>query len=229
MPSRTRTIPSMANATLAAVVLACISLGGIRPALAHPHVWVTVTTTVVYENSAISGLRHEWTFDDMYTQMAIEGLDKNGDGKYDRQELEELTKINIEGLKEFDYFTFAKLGTQPLKFKPPTDAWLDYTNNVLTLHFTLPLDQPVLAEAPGFSFQVYDPTFFIAFDLAKDNPVRLSATAPQGCKAAVEAQPQNDQQAQDLSKTFSEQLGDAAAANIGGSMARTVSVSCVKS
>ena len=43
--------------------------------------------------------------------MAIEGLDKNGDGKYDRQELSELAQVNIDGLKEFNYFTVAKLGT----------------------------------------------------------------------------------------------------------------------
>lgn len=55
-----------------------------RPAQAHPHVWVTVEATVLYENGQITGLMHKWTFDDMYTAMAIQGLDTNGDGTYSR-------------------------------------------------------------------------------------------------------------------------------------------------
>ncbi|HYD15318.1 MAG TPA: DUF1007 family protein, partial [Hyphomicrobium sp.] len=48
------------------------------PAAAHPHVWVTVETTVLYDGGKITGLQHKWTFDDMYTAMAIQGLDANG-------------------------------------------------------------------------------------------------------------------------------------------------------
>src|SRR5262245_10926139 len=36
------------------------------PALAHPHVWITAETTVLYENGAFTGLRHRWTFDEFY-------------------------------------------------------------------------------------------------------------------------------------------------------------------
>src|SRR5260221_613571 len=38
---------------------------------AHPHVWVTVKATVLYDNGMITGLQQEWTFDEMYTAMAI--------------------------------------------------------------------------------------------------------------------------------------------------------------
>ena len=92
-------------------------------ALTHPHVWVTMKETVLYDKAAITGLQQAWTFDEIYTQQAIEGLDKNGDGKYDREELKELAQVNIDGLKEFEYFTFAKLGDKPLKFNPPVDYW----------------------------------------------------------------------------------------------------------
>src|SRR5690606_6177417 len=79
-------------AALGAVVLA-----GASPAAAHPHVWVTVETTVLYQGGAITGLQHKWTFDDMYTAMAIQGLDTNGDGTYSREELTELAQVNIDG------------------------------------------------------------------------------------------------------------------------------------
>ena len=71
------------------------------PAQAHPHVFVTTETTVLYENGTIVGLRHKWIFDELYSANAVEGLDKNKDGKYDREELAELAKADIEGLHEF--------------------------------------------------------------------------------------------------------------------------------
>lgn len=197
------------------------------PARAHPHVWVTYETTIVYDKGAIVALDHVWTFDDMYTAMAIEGLDTNKDGKYDRQELSELAKVNMEGLKEFDYFTYARLGKSDLKFGPPQDPWLEYTNGVLHLHFRLPLSQPVLAEAQGFSFSVYDPSYFIAFDPEATDPVKLSGGAPKGCKATL-ADPKTDQNAADVKKlgqAFAQQLGGAAAFG----MAKSVVVSCKSS
>ena len=56
-------------------------LAAAAPAAAHPHVWVAVETTVLYEAGRIVGLRHRWSFDDLYTAMAIQGLDANNDGR----------------------------------------------------------------------------------------------------------------------------------------------------
>ena len=99
---------------------AALVLAGATAAFAHPHVWVTYETTVVYDKGTITGLDHVWAFDDMYTAMAIEGLDKNKDGTYDREELAELAKVNLEGLKDFDYFTFGKLGSEAFEVHAPT-------------------------------------------------------------------------------------------------------------
>ena len=99
---------------------------GAAPAEAHPHVWVTTETTVLYENGTIVGLRHKWSFDDFYTSMALEGLDTNKDGVYDRDELAPLAKVNIDGLKEFDYFTIVKLAGETLKLQAPKDYYLEH-------------------------------------------------------------------------------------------------------
>lgn len=146
---------SRPNLAFAAMIAGLIL--GATGAQAHPHVWVIMNETVLYDKGSITGLQQAWTFDEFYTQQAIEGLDKNGDGKYDREELKDLAQVNIDGLKEFAYFTFAKLGDTELKFKPPVDYWLDYSDKkILTLHFTLLLEQPVSAQASGFNFAVFD-------------------------------------------------------------------------
>jgi ABC-type uncharacterized transport system substrate-binding protein len=210
--------------------LACWLAALAVPAAAHPHVWVTVEATVVYEGGKITGLSHKWTFDDMYTAMAIEGLDTNGDKIYSKEELADLAKVNIDGLKEFGYFTYAKLGETALKLKEPVDYWLEHKDGVLSLHFTLPLDQPVLADAEGFNFSVYDESFFIAFDFAKDNPVKLGAGAPHGCTASVGVPEKDVQQLQDLNKAFGGQLtAGNANAGMGGGYAQTAMLTCKRS
>ncbi len=208
-------------------------------AVAHPHVWVTMKETVLYDKGAITGLQQAWTFDEIYTQTAIEGLDKNGDGKYDREELKELAQVNIDGLKEFAYFTVAKLGDKALTFKPPVDYWLDYTDKgILTLFFTLPLEAPVPADAKGFTFAVFDSSYFIAFEFAEADGIKLGADAPAGCKPAIH-EPPEDTDTQNLNDAFSNALGqDAQAATGSGTMGdggsvslggKTVGIECAKS
>lgn len=220
----------MRRAGVASALVAALALAA-PAAEAHPHVWVKVKTKVEYDKGTISGISHTWTFDDMYTEMAVQGLDKDGDGAFSREELAELAKVNMDGLKEFAYFTHARLGDSELTFKDPDGGWLEHKDNVMSLHFTLPLDKPVLAEAEGFSFAVYDETFFIAFDLEKDKPVELGAGAPEGCTATVAKPEGNDVQAlQELSRSLN---GEPTAGNanqgMGMDYSQTVTVGCKKS
>jgi ABC-type uncharacterized transport system substrate-binding protein len=215
---------------VAAGTLALALAASFGPAAAHPHVWVTVETTVVYDGGKITGLQHKWTFDDSYTEMAIEGLDANKDGQYSREELAELAKVNIDGLKEFGYFTVAKLGETRVKAKDPVDYHLEYKDGFLSLFFMLPFEQPVLADAQNFNFTVFDESFFIAFDFGTDNPVKLSAGAPAGCSAQVGI-PENElEKLKALNESFGGQLtaGDANA-GMGGGYAKTVTLGCKKS
>jgi ABC-type uncharacterized transport system substrate-binding protein len=155
--------------------------------------------------------------------MAVEGLDANKDGIYSRQELAELAQVNMDGLKEFNYFTHPTLAGQVLKLGEPAESWLEHKDGVLALHFIVPLAQPVLADAAGFAFSTYDPSYFIAFDLAKNDPVKLGAGAPKGCKLTVGVPKGEADAAQKLGESFSAQLGGS---SLSFGVAPTVSLGC---
>jgi ABC-type uncharacterized transport system substrate-binding protein len=142
-------------------------------AQAHPHVWVTMRTELVYTpDGRITGVRHAWAFDDMFSTFAIQGLESKEKGKFTRDELAPLAKVNVESLKEFDYFTYATVdGKKAALTDPLSDYWFDYTNSVLTLHFTLPFKSPV--KAKELKVEIYDPTIFVDFAFAKQSPVKL--------------------------------------------------------
>ena len=109
-------------------------------ASAHPHVWITATSELLYaEDGSITGVRHAWTFDDMFSAYAVQGLEAKKKGAYTREELGPLAQTNVESLKEYAYFTFARADGKKERFNEPVDYYLDYKDTVLTLHFTLPL------------------------------------------------------------------------------------------
>ena len=123
---------------------------------AHPHAWVSVKTTVLYDRGTITGLQHHWTFDEFYTASAIAGLDVNSYGTYDRQELAPLAQVDIDGLKGFDYFTFATLAGGKLSFEPPMDNRLEHKDGVLDTPLHLAPEAAGACRSQGFAFSVDD-------------------------------------------------------------------------
>jgi ABC-type uncharacterized transport system substrate-binding protein len=105
-----------------------ISSAFIIPALGHPHVWVTAKAQLIFTPDAATAIRHSWTFDPAYSAYAMQGLDKNGDGKFTPDELLEFAKVTAESLSDFDYFTLLKANGTKQAFDPPRDTvWFTKT------------------------------------------------------------------------------------------------------
>jgi ABC-type uncharacterized transport system substrate-binding protein len=196
--------------------------------LAHPHVWVTTKSEMIYDPAGeLSAVRHAWTFDDMFSSYAIQGLDTDGDGKLSREELQPLAEINVTTMAESDYFTFAKSDAADLSFADATDYWLEWNGTQLTLHFTLPLSKP-LAKSQPVSLEIYDPTYFVDFRLAEQAAASLVA-APPGCMASVQ---RHEDQSATPGKTPSEMklsedyFSSLAGQNVGEQFANRITVRC---
>ena len=190
-------------------------------ASAHPHVWITATSELLYaEDGSITGDRHAWTFDDMFSAYAVQGLEAKKKGAYTREELGPLAQTNVESLKEYAYFTFARADGKKERFSEPVDYYLDYKDTVLTLHFTLPLKTPL--KPKQLMLEVFDRSFFIDFQMAKDNPVKLVG-APAGCQMKLERPSDGTATAQKLNEqTFM----DGPNANFGMMFANKITVDC---
>jgi nickel/cobalt exporter len=142
-----------------------------------------MTSEVVYApDGSATGVRQVWTFDDMYSTFATQDIDAKVKGQFSREELEPLAQVNIDSLKEYDYFTIGKANDQKLTFAKPEDYWLEFKDSMLVLHFRLPFAKPV--KAARLSLEVFDPEYFVDFSFAEKDAVAL-AGAPEQCKFSV--------------------------------------------
>jgi len=214
-----RLTPSLRAAFIAAVTVMLTS----ATVLAHPHVWVTLNSELVFApDGTVAAVRHAWTFDEMFSSFAIQGLDKNNDGKFSREELKELAEVNVTSLEEFNYFSVAKSGGKDVTFDKPKDYWLEADkDNVLTLHFTLPLKAK--AAKGDFTVDVYDSTFFVDLTFADGAVVKLDG-APAGCVAEIKRPQSQGTTQSNLSESFFNSLS--ASSQFGSQFANRISLSC---
>jgi ABC-type uncharacterized transport system substrate-binding protein len=152
---------------------------------AHPHVFVDAKASIVFDDQGrIDAVRNVWEFDEAFTAFAIQGLDTNGDGKLAAAELASLAQVNMDSLKDYDYFTYVVAGPAKHVFAAPTKYWLELHDSRLTLFFTLPLKDPVAVDGTA-TVEVFDPEYFVAFTFVKSHPVSLEG-APPGCTATYQ-------------------------------------------
>ena len=205
------------NLLSASVVLAI----GAGTAQAHPHVWVTAASELIFAaDGSITGVRHAWIFDDMFSTYALQGIATRKKGVYSREELAPLAQTNMESLKEFAFFTFARVDNKKQKFADPIDYYLEYKDAALVLHFTLPFKTPIRAKQ--LALEIFDPSYFVDFSLQKKDPIHLVG-APANCTLAVQRPSDGTTIAQKLNEdTFL----NGANANFGAMFANKISVNC---
>lgn len=171
----------MISRILQSLVLAALMLplaAGV--ARAHPHVYVTMKSEILYDaEGRMTGIRHHWTFDDMFSAYATQGLESKKKGEFTREELQPLAEVNVTSLKEYDFFTQGQMDGKKAEFEQPVDYFLDLTDQLLTLHFTLPLKTP--QPVKSVDLEIYDPAYFVAFEFAEKDAIALK-DAPASCK-----------------------------------------------
>ncbi|MEJ0092891.1 MAG: DUF1007 family protein [Methylocella sp.] len=205
------------------IFAALFAFGLTQAAMAHPHVWVTAQEQLIFgPKGEIEAIRHSWVFDEMYSAFVTEGQGKKGQ-LLTKEELAPLAKSNVDDLNEFDYFTHAKIHNVKVEFGAPFDYSLEERpDKLVVLRFTLPLKIPAAPKL--FSFQVYDPTYFVAFDLDKENPVGF-VDAPKGCSTNVTgAKPLAAEESKKLTESFFSGLSPGS--DFGVKLAAAVIVAC---
>jgi ABC-type uncharacterized transport system substrate-binding protein len=176
----------MSRGWIKIAVLGAAAMGVHLPrADAHPHILIEARTELLFNaQGQVVGVNNIWDFDDAFSAYAIQGYDSKGDGKPTKEDLQPFAEINLNSLKEYGYFTRMKVDGVNIGFGHPKNYFDVFTNEKLTLTFTLPLAKPLDVNGKALQLEVYDPTYFAAITFAQHDPVKL-VSAGAGCQSFV--------------------------------------------
>ncbi|MGD9922076.1 MAG: DUF1007 family protein [Pseudorhodoplanes sp.] len=153
----------------------------VQAANAHPHVFARIKVGIIVTDGAITGIRHTWTFDEMFSTFSISGLG-DGKGAPTREQLAPLARRYVESLKSYGYFTRATIDGRDTPLADPSSYALDMRDEALELQFTLPVIEPAPAETVTLS--IYDPSYYVALSPADSDAAGLEGAAP-NCRLSV--------------------------------------------
>lgn len=208
----------------AVALLGLVECAGPLPALAHPHVRISVELTFVVRNAALHAINQRWTFDAGFRTSSLEEFDKNGNGVLDPDEFEAFRQLSIATMKRFDNFTVVwhrKLKTQ---FTDAAFTGFNLSAQRPAIEFSialvkpLPLNEPVLVD-------VYDPTYYSAFDFASAQSPTIDTDNAAECSAHLVAPAESSQQRNDY-RAFVATFGPLAARLV---TPRSITLSCAAS
>ena len=156
------------------------------PALAHPHIFIDARAAVTFNDAGeVVSIHNTWKFDAAYSAWSIQGLDTNNDGKYSQAELQPLADDNMNGLADYEYYTFAGEGNDPnLKFGHGSNPTLDYDGKQTTLSFDVALAKPY-AIRKSLELSIDDPEYYVAITFGSPSDVQL-INAPKNCSIAMQ-------------------------------------------
>ncbi|GAB4354586.1 MAG: DUF1007 family protein [Gammaproteobacteria bacterium] len=168
-----------------AVWLAGLSLGiSAFAASAHPHVIIEAYPDLVIDaEQRVTALNMRWVFDELYSTFAVQGLDTDGNGELDADELNPLARQIVDKLPQYDHFLRFTLTDKALAFVTITDYRITFQEGQLKLSFTLPLQQPAELSGGTLRFATFDPSFYIGILLGDEiEPLSISGTLPPACR-----------------------------------------------
>ena len=178
--------------------MAALVLGGAVPAVglsglaaAHPHVWITDITTFLFKDRQLVGIRHHWEFDEFFGSFVIEEHDANGDGVFDAEETEAIGEAAFSNLREFGYFTHARIDGEKLALDEVTDFAARIDDGTLVYEFTLPLPEPIDPGADRFAAGIYDSEYYVEVLLDEYDPVRFEGIASGACTFDIREDTEN--------------------------------------
>ena len=221
----------LANSVSKYCLLTAVSLVAFTSnTLAHPHVYSDLRSDIVLDDQGFAiALNIEWIFDAGYTEAAIEGMDADNDGVYTPAELHPVATENINALKEYTYFVKAKSGNTNVTYSDVTEYGQRLNDDGrLAMTFVIPFATPVDLKSAEFSYKVYDPDFFIAYDYIKGETVGVIGTMPQGCSVNL-GTVQFDEQVQQTQQMLADKPADwqpEQPQDFGSLFAQPVTVSC---
>jgi len=157
----------------------------LRPAEAHPHVFIDNTVNFVFAAGKITGFRLTWVFDDVFSDELLNDFDANHDKQFDAAESKKIAATVWPNMKPFHYFTYVWIDKKDQGEILPSDFKASAAKGIVTFDFLVALPKPVDPKTEALAVEVYDHEFYVEVDLHKADPVRFTDMQAVTCKPHI--------------------------------------------
>jgi ABC-type uncharacterized transport system substrate-binding protein len=153
---------------LAPSVLAPLLLAA-HPAGAHPHLFVDVTHTLLFDpEGRLVGLRARWDYDEMFTLLMVEdgGYDSDGDGRVAGDELAAFQHWDADWPEDYGGDVELVFEGHPVPLRGPGDWAAEWSGGRAVSVHTRMLRAPLDPAGGELVIRPYDPDFYTAYTIA---------------------------------------------------------------
>lgn len=164
-----------------------------NPASAHPHNWIALESNFVVDSqNRLIAIEERWEFDDFFSRITLADLiGEFGDEKIG---LQMVAARYTKDLKPYQYFSKLKVDEKPIHLAKPNLSELMHIErdgaSVLVLKMRFKFNDPIELKNLTLTWQVYDPTYYIAMVHNKTKDITVvGPNASQCTKQLIEPNP----------------------------------------
>jgi ABC-type uncharacterized transport system substrate-binding protein len=164
--------PLLARFLLAGLV-GVLALAGGGVADAHPHVFITYSAAIIFDDRDIGGLRLTWTFDEMYSQMIQSDYTGAKSGAVTPDDVRTIEKEAFANLANYGYFLDVKINDEPVRVTKVKDFDVKFVDHRAVYQFTVPLETTKPRSPNVIEIGVFDREYYVEFSLKEKEAVML--------------------------------------------------------
>lgn len=148
-----------------------LALAGATPVQAHPHVFVDAGLTFLFDDqNRLAAVQVIWVYDEFYSLLMIEdgGFDADGDGVLTEAEKLALAGSDVDWEAGFPGDLTLLFEGAPVAMAGAMEHRADYEKGRVVTSHVRPLETRIDINGAGpLVAKVFDPTFFVAYDVTK--------------------------------------------------------------
>ena len=127
---------------------------------------------LLFDPSGVMGVRMEWRFDEMYSSTLRTDYTDTPKGPITAKDVLSLRDTHFAPVASKHFFTVASLNGQPVTLDQFTDFTAKFVDEKAVYSFTILLKGLKPAARNTLEVSVFDPEYYIDFELAADQPVK---------------------------------------------------------
>jgi ABC-type uncharacterized transport system substrate-binding protein len=143
-----------------------------RPAAAHPHIFVEQHMEVLFDQNGITAVRMSWSFDEMYSTSLRADYTDTKTGAITAKDVKSLRDQHFAPVANRHFFATITVNGEPLKLDRFSDFTAKFVDEKTVYSFTIPVKPAKQTAKNSIEISVFDPEYYIDFELAADDPVK---------------------------------------------------------